>query len=63
MTGMNRFLLACAVGVVLLVPLVIAAEALGIGSWGLTGIGIAVMLLNSLIDRERFYGPGEPRSR
>ncbi|MGI8660876.1 MAG: hypothetical protein ACR2LH_07580 [Thermoleophilaceae bacterium] len=54
---MGRGLLAFLVGVVVLIPLVIVAESIGIGSWGMTGIGFAVMLLISLIDREGFYGP------
>jgi len=54
---MGRGLLAFLVGVVVLIPLVIVAESIGIGSWGMTGLGFVVMLLISLIDREGFYGP------
>ena len=57
MTCMGRGLLAFLVGVVVLIPLVIVAESIGIGSWGMTGLGFVVMLLISLIDREGFYGP------
>lgn len=62
MKPMRRTLLAFSVGVVLLVPIVIVAESAGVGSWGLTGLGIAVMLVISLLDREGFYGPRERRS-
>lgn len=37
MTCMGRGLLAFLVGVVVLIPLVIVAESIGIGSWGMTG--------------------------
>lgn len=57
MTSMRRGLLAFSIGVVVLIPLAVAGESIGIGSWGMTGIGFAVMLLISLIDREGFYGP------
>jgi len=57
MNCMGRGLLAFLVGVVVLIPLVIVAESIGIGSWGMTGIGFAVMLLISVVDREGFYGP------
>jgi hypothetical protein len=58
----RRTLIAFALGVTLLVPLVLVADDAGVGSWGLTGIGVAVMLLMSLVDRDWFYG-AEPRER
>jgi hypothetical protein len=63
MNGVSRTLLAYAVGVALLAPLTIVAESLEVGSWGRTGIVVAVMLLISLIDREGFYGSREPPTR
>jgi hypothetical protein len=63
MSDVNRTFLAFAALVVLLVPLVKVAKSLDVGSWGLTAIGVAVMLLVSLIDREGFYGSREPPPR
>jgi hypothetical protein len=57
MTGVNRTLLAFAAIVPLGILGVIVAEALEVGSWGLTGITVVIMFLVSLIDREGFYGP------
>ena len=44
-------------------PALVVAESLGVGSWGITGIAVAIGLLVTLIDREGFYGPREPPSR
>jgi hypothetical protein len=63
MSGVNRTLLAFAAIVPLSIPAVIVAESLGVGSWGWTGIAVAIALLVSLIDREGFYGPREPPPR
>lgn len=62
MSAMPRLVLASLVGVAVLIPLAMIGEALDFGSWGMTGIGFAVMLLVSAIDREGFYGPREDDS-
>jgi hypothetical protein len=63
MNGVNRTLLAFAALVALGLPAFIVAESLGVGSWGMTGIGVVIMFLVSLIDREGFYGSREPPPR
>ena len=63
MNGVQRLLLVTVALFALGLPALVVAESLGVGSWGITGIAVAIGLLVTLIDREGFYGPREPPSR
>lgn len=64
MTRMNRTVLAVLVGVMLAIPVGLIAGSWGIKSgWALTGITVLIGLIVTLIDREGFYGPREPKRR
>jgi hypothetical protein len=60
MSGVHRLVLVTAALIALCLPAVVVAESLGVGSWGMTGITVAIALLVTLIDREGFYGPRDP---
>jgi hypothetical protein len=46
---------------VLSVPSILIALQLGTSGWGLTAATTPAMLIASLVDRDGFYGPREPR--
>jgi hypothetical protein len=59
----HRTLLAFLVAFVLGVPSILIALQLGASGWGLTAATTPAMLIASLVDRDGFYGPREPRQR
>jgi hypothetical protein len=56
MSSVNRTILAFAAIVPLAGVAVVIGNALGLGSWGFTGLALVVGLLVTLLDREGFYG-------
>jgi len=56
MSSVNRTILAFAAIVPLAGVAVVIGKALGLGSWGFTGLALVVGLLVTLLDREGFYG-------
>ena len=61
MSSVNRTILAFAAILPLSVVAVVIGNALGLGSWGFTGLALVALLLVTLLDREGFYG--SPRRR
>jgi hypothetical protein len=62
---MKRTILAFLALVPLVLGAMLIADALGLSerSWGTTAMVVAAGLIATLIDREGFYGPRDPRSR
>jgi hypothetical protein len=60
-SSMNRTILAFAAILPLAGVSVVIGNALGLGSWGFTGLALVAGLLVTLLDREGFYGT--PRER
>lgn len=58
--GVLRFLAALMVGTAVLVPGVLVLKALDIDGLAYFGLVLVAMLVGSLADRERFYGPSPP---
>jgi hypothetical protein len=56
MTNVNRTILAFAAILPLAVAAVLIGNALGLGSWGFTGLALLAGLVITLLDREGFYG-------
>jgi hypothetical protein len=56
MSSVNRTILAFAAILPLAGLAVVIGNALGLGSWGFTGLAIVAGLLVTLLDREGFYG-------
>ncbi|MBA3359789.1 MAG: hypothetical protein H0U20_10080 [Thermoleophilaceae bacterium] len=56
-----RLLLCFAVFIATMVALHLAFDLERLGDWGYTGLGIAVGLLVTLLDRDGFYGPSSER--
>jgi hypothetical protein len=56
MSNVNRTILAFAAILPLAVVAVVVGNALGLGSWGFTGLALVAGLLVTLLDREGFYG-------
>ena len=56
MSDVNRAILAFAAILPLAVVAVVVGNALGLGSWGFTGLALVAGLLITLLDREGFYG-------
>ena len=61
MSSVNRTILAFAAILPLAGMAVVIGNALGLGSWGFTGLALVAGLLVTLLDREGFYGT--PRER
>jgi hypothetical protein len=61
MSSVNRTILAFAAILPLAAVAVVIGNALGLGSWGFTGLALVTGLLVTLLDREGFYGT--PRGR
>jgi len=55
-SNVNRTILAFAAILPLAVVAVIVGNALGLGSWGFTGLALVAGLFVTLLDRECFYG-------
>lgn len=62
MSSMLRFIGALAVGSALAVIGLLVLNALGIEVTGLVWVALLLvaMIVGSLVDRDRFYGPPEP---
>jgi hypothetical protein len=56
MSNVNRTILAFAAILPLAVVAVVIGNALGLGSWGFTGLALVAGLLVTVLDREGFYG-------
>jgi hypothetical protein len=56
MSSVNRTFLAFAAIPPLAVAAVLVGNALGLGSWGFTGLALVAGLVVTLLDREGFYG-------
>ncbi len=61
MKPVSRTALAFTVGIALAVTAGVVGKQLAFGSWGFTGLAVAVVLVVSLIDREGFYGTERER--
>jgi hypothetical protein len=56
MSNVNRTILAFAAILPVAGVAVVIGNALGLGSWGFTGLALVAGLLVTLLDREGFYG-------
>jgi hypothetical protein len=61
MRSVNRTILAFIAILPLAGVAVVLGNALGLGSWGFTGLALVALLLVTLLDREGFYGTARGR--
>jgi hypothetical protein len=61
MSSVNRTILAFMAILPLAGVAVVIGNALGLGSWGFTGLALVALLLVTLLDRKGFYGTGSGR--